>query len=216
MFLAAVSLALALVYATAALGPIFQLQLAAEVEVVPTQCVESCSPVENIIRTSCTVIECCTEAFEAAYFDCLSCVGQALNVTDYSPAQHSFDTLIAACGVRQIDLGTNRTFPGEDPDRVIATSSLLESASAAFQPNSTDVLPSSLTSQANITDLPGASSSSQATVTDAPGASSPPQGTLTAPGEPEPTQDGSSGANSASAFGVGAAMLQVALLYTLA
>lgn len=51
MFLAAVSLALALVYATAALGPIFQLQLAAEVEVVPTQCVESCSPVENIIRT---------------------------------------------------------------------------------------------------------------------------------------------------------------------
>ena len=206
----AVSLALALVYASAAIGPIFQPALQ-EVEVVPTQCVDACSPVGNITSTGCTVVQCCTETFEAAYFECLSCVGLALNVTDYGPAQDSLDTLIAACGVRQLDLSTNRTFPGEDPNRIIATSSLLASASAAFQPNVTDVLPSG-------SDL--TTSSQQSTITGLPGAftSSSSQATVTAPGETESTQpDGneSSGVKSVGSLSAGAAMLQIVFLYTI-
>jgi len=39
----------------------------------------------------CPVTECCTQSFETGYYNCLMCVGTALNETDYSQAQIALD-----------------------------------------------------------------------------------------------------------------------------
>jgi hypothetical protein len=102
------------------------------VDGVPANCIEMCSPIANTSATGCITVQCCTATFEKAYYECLSCVGHAMNVTDYTPAQNALDTLVAACEIRNFNDLPNLAFPGQDRNRTISTSALLASASSTF------------------------------------------------------------------------------------
>ncbi|KAH7888152.1 hypothetical protein F5I97DRAFT_1828994 [Phlebopus sp. FC_14] len=71
---------------------------------VPSQCTSTCDPVNNEVNAGCPVTACCTPSFETAYYNCLECVGVALNATDYSTAQQYLNELWVTCEDMGYDL----------------------------------------------------------------------------------------------------------------
>nr|GAT46141.1 predicted protein [Mycena chlorophos] len=100
---------------------------------VPAQCATNCDPVNDILETgTCPPSECCTPLFEAAYYNCLLCVGQADNATkaEFAQAQTLVDNLIVDCS----DLGfvlPDLTLPGQNSSRIIPTSTFASNAKSS-------------------------------------------------------------------------------------
>lgn len=117
---------------------------------VPSQCTSICDPVNNEVNAGCPITVCCAQSFETSYYNCLMCVGTALNATDYTQAQVDLDQLFVSC----YDFGytlQELTLPGQNPSRTLSTSLLVGSA---FTSTSTStVLPSS-TSSSTATSTP--------------------------------------------------------------
>ncbi|KAF8414959.1 hypothetical protein L210DRAFT_691177 [Boletus edulis BED1] len=68
---------------------------------IPSQCTSTCGPVSNEVSLGCPVTACCTTTFETQYYNCLECVGMALNVANFSAAQNSLNLLYTTC----VDMG---------------------------------------------------------------------------------------------------------------
>ncbi|KAF7313419.1 hypothetical protein HMN09_00497800 [Mycena chlorophos] len=100
---------------------------------VPAQCTTNCNPVNDILETgTCPPSECCTQLFEAAYYNCLLCVGQADNATkaEFAQAQTLVDNLVVDCS----DLGfvlPDLTLPGQNSSRIIPTSTFASNAKSS-------------------------------------------------------------------------------------
>ncbi|KAF8556314.1 hypothetical protein OG21DRAFT_678628 [Imleria badia] len=58
-------------------------------------------PVNSEISLQCPVTACCTTTFETQYYNCLYCVGMALNTANFSTAQTSLNLLYMTC----VDMG---------------------------------------------------------------------------------------------------------------
>ncbi|KAG2114746.1 uncharacterized protein F5147DRAFT_431413 [Suillus discolor] len=56
---------------------------------------------------------CCTQSFETSYYNCLLCVGIALNATDYIQAQADLNGLYVSCSDYGYSL-QELTLPGQD------------------------------------------------------------------------------------------------------
>ncbi|KAF9224407.1 hypothetical protein BS17DRAFT_766455 [Gyrodon lividus] len=88
---------------------------------VPSQCTSACNPVSNEVNVGCPVAACCTPSFETAYYNCLECVGTALNATDYTTAQDDLNSLYTTC----VDMGyylPQLALPGQSASGSGATS----------------------------------------------------------------------------------------------
>ncbi|KAG2147955.1 hypothetical protein DEU56DRAFT_102829 [Suillus clintonianus] len=97
---------------------------------VPSQCTSTCDPVNNEVNAGCPITTCCTQSFETSYYNCLICVGTALNATDYTQAQADLDQLFVSC----FDYGytlQELTLPGQNPSRTLSTSLLVGSLPTA-------------------------------------------------------------------------------------
>ncbi|KAF7331697.1 hypothetical protein MKEN_00049500 [Mycena kentingensis (nom. inval.)] len=102
---------------------------------VPTQCEPTCNPINDILSTgTCQPSLCCTELFQAGYFQCLLCVGQAENATkaEFAQAQNLLDTLTVSCSKLGFPL-PELTLPGQNSSRIIPTASGKISASSVSQ-----------------------------------------------------------------------------------
>ncbi|KAG1753231.1 hypothetical protein EDB19DRAFT_817590 [Suillus lakei] len=112
---------------------------------VPSQCTSTCDPVNNEVNAGCPITVCCAQSFETSYYDCLICVGTALNATDYTQAQVDLDQLYVSC----YDYGytlQELTLPGQNPSRTLSTSLLVGSAftsTITISPSSTSPASSS-------------------------------------------------------------------------
>ncbi|KAF9449562.1 hypothetical protein P691DRAFT_547705 [Macrolepiota fuliginosa MF-IS2] len=87
-----------------------------QVPSVPTQCKADCDPINSQVAQGCSPADCCKATFVTGYFNCLKCVGGALNITDYTPAQAILDQLTEACDAKGLNVPT-LTLPGIDPNR---------------------------------------------------------------------------------------------------
>lgn len=126
---------------------------------VPSQCTSICDPVNNEVNAGCPITVCCAQSFETSYYNCLMCVGTALNATDYTHAQADLDQLYVSC----YDYGYTLkefTLPGQNPSRTLSTSLLVGSAFTSTSASS--VLPSS-TSPASSGTSPASSGTSAPT-----------------------------------------------------
>ncbi|KAF8841293.1 hypothetical protein BDN67DRAFT_1010723 [Paxillus ammoniavirescens] len=115
---------------------------------VPSQCTTTCAPVTNEISAGCPTAACCTPTFEAAYYNCLECVGTAVNTTDYTLAQDDLNALYMSC----VDMGYDLpqlALPGQP-------ASGSSSGAASPAPTGSDIFPS----LAGATATPSSSSSS--------------------------------------------------------
>ncbi|KAF5364377.1 hypothetical protein D9756_000892 [Leucocoprinus leucothites] len=83
---------------------------------VPTACKADCDPVNAEVGQGCTPAQCCQASFVTQYFNCLKCVGGALNLTDFTPAQEVLDDLTVQCSSRGLTV-PKLTLPGIDPNR---------------------------------------------------------------------------------------------------
>ncbi|KIJ70612.1 hypothetical protein HYDPIDRAFT_23703 [Hydnomerulius pinastri MD-312] len=81
---------------------------------VPAACTSICDPVNTEVNDGCPVTACCSDSFETAYYDCLQCVGSALNATDYTTAQDYLNTLWITCEDMGYDL-PELSLPGQQP-----------------------------------------------------------------------------------------------------
>ncbi|KAF8963431.1 hypothetical protein BDZ97DRAFT_1028278 [Flammula alnicola] len=63
----------------------------------PPQCETQCDPITSVVAAGCQISTCCQASFEMGYFNCLECVGQAFNLTDYSPDQLALDGKAHQC-----------------------------------------------------------------------------------------------------------------------
>ncbi|KIK48068.1 hypothetical protein CY34DRAFT_798697 [Suillus luteus UH-Slu-Lm8-n1] len=89
---------------------------------VPSQCTSTCDPVQTEVNAGCPITACCTQSFETSYYNCLLCVGTAMNATDYTQAQADIDQLYVSCYEYGYSL-QELTFPGQNPSRTLSTSS---------------------------------------------------------------------------------------------
>lgn len=129
---------------------------------VPSQCTSTCDPVLNEVNAGCPMTACCTQSFETSYYNCLLCVGTAMNATDYTQAQADIDQLY----VSYYDYGYSLqelTFPGQNPSRTLSTSSRAGTSagvgtSPASAPVPTSVTVSAPTSISKTTILPSSAS----------------------------------------------------------
>jgi hypothetical protein len=143
------------------------------------------------------VTQCCIPLFEAGFFNCFLCIGQAQNVTDFSIAQtfvdgkldipvwHElgfrppFPVLTTSCTAEGLTL-PELTFPGQDPQRTLATMLPPGASTAPIFPSvGQTVPPKSSSAQITITSQSGASGASAPTSSQ--GTSSAPRSTVTAP-----------------------------------
>ncbi|KAF9057341.1 hypothetical protein BJ165DRAFT_1419881 [Panaeolus papilionaceus] len=145
---------------------------------VPTQCKSTCDPVNSVLSTgTCPIDRCCTTTFTKGYFDCFTCVADAVQLTDFSAPQALVDRITTTCASRGISLPV-LTFPGQNPSRPLATvappTSIAPSVSRTTITNTDDITstPSSSTT----------TSISQSTVTAPPSATSPPPSAASTPG----------------------------------
>ncbi|KAF5371964.1 hypothetical protein D9615_008064 [Tricholomella constricta] len=79
---------------------------------VPQQCKADCDPVNTIIANQCAPKECCTATFETQYYNCLLCVGNSLNITDYTAPQDTLDLFQQQCARNGLPIPT-LTLPGQ-------------------------------------------------------------------------------------------------------
>ncbi|KAG8218269.1 hypothetical protein J3R82DRAFT_3880 [Butyriboletus roseoflavus] len=115
---------------------------------VPAQCTSTCNPVNNEVSlvsvashfspvltprvgvtipwlhsiSGCPATACCTISFETEYYNCLECVGMALDTTNYATAQNSLNLLYTTC----VDMGfvlPQLALPGEPASGSNSTSS---------------------------------------------------------------------------------------------
>ncbi|KAG2064151.1 hypothetical protein BDR04DRAFT_1110539 [Suillus decipiens] len=132
----------------------------------PSQCTSTCDPVNNEVNAGCPITACCTQSFETGYYDCLLCVGTALNATDYTQAQADLDELYVSCYDNGYTL-QELTLPGQNPSRTLSTSS---PAGTSTTTGTSPVSVLSSTSVSKITVLPSSvSSASSGTSTSANG-----------------------------------------------
>ncbi|KAG0700082.1 hypothetical protein DFH29DRAFT_768551, partial [Suillus ampliporus] len=97
---------------------------------IPSQCASTCDPVNNEVNSGCPITACCAQSFETSYYNCLLCVGTAMNATDYTQAQADLDTLYVSC----YDYGytlQELTFPGQNPSRTLSTSLIVATSPAS-------------------------------------------------------------------------------------
>lgn len=126
-----------------------------QIQGIPSQCQTPCSAADALISANCTQPQCCTSEFESNYVSCIDCVGNANNITDYTLPQTTVDELVVSCSLKGIVI-PKVTFPGQNPNRQLATSAVASSASRAV--SGTGSSSSTLTSQSTITSIaPGSS-----------------------------------------------------------
>ncbi|KAG1845670.1 hypothetical protein F4604DRAFT_1936837 [Suillus subluteus] len=132
---------------------------------VPSQCASACDPVQNEENAGYPKSTCCTQSFEKSYYDCLLCVGTAVDVTDYTQAQADLDQLYVSCYDHGYSL-EGRTLPGQDL-------SLARTTSSRATTSKTDtVADTSTTSVSALTASASATTSTSETTTLSSGASS--------------------------------------------
>ncbi|KAG2074918.1 hypothetical protein BDR04DRAFT_1150731 [Suillus decipiens] len=99
---------------------------------VPSRCTSTCDPVQNEVNAGCPMTVCCTQSFGASYYDCLLCIGTALNATDYTQAQADIDQLYVSCYDDGYSLQLEgRAFPGQDLSRARSTTSRAKTSATA-------------------------------------------------------------------------------------
>ncbi|KAG1753230.1 hypothetical protein EDB19DRAFT_817660 [Suillus lakei] len=91
---------------------------------VPSQCTSICDPVNNEVNAGCPITACCTQSFETSYYNCLLCVGTAVNATDYTQAQADLDQLYVSCSDYGYSL-QELTLPGQNPSRTLSASTIV-------------------------------------------------------------------------------------------
>ncbi|KAK0231294.1 hypothetical protein IW262DRAFT_1343357 [Armillaria fumosa] len=126
-----------------------------QVQGIPSQCQTPCSAADALISANCTQPQCCTSEFESNYVSCIECVGNAANITDYTLPQTTVDELVVSCSLKGIVI-PKVTFPGQNPNRQLATSAVASSTSRAV--SGTGSGSNTLTSQSTITSIAPASS----------------------------------------------------------
>ncbi|KAK0490513.1 hypothetical protein IW261DRAFT_17814 [Armillaria novae-zelandiae] len=126
-----------------------------QVSGIPSQCQTPCSAANALISANCTPLQCCTSGFENDYVSCEGCFGNAMNLTNYTVPQTTVDNLVVMCSLRGIVI-PKVTFPGQDPNRQLATSAIASSTSRAVSGTSSGS--STPTSQSTITSIAPASS----------------------------------------------------------
>ncbi|KAH0839552.1 hypothetical protein J3R83DRAFT_441 [Lanmaoa asiatica] len=129
---------------------------------VPSQCASTCNPVFAprvgvtipSLPAGCPVTACCTTTFETQYYNCLECVGMALNASNYATAQNDLNLLYTTC----VDMGfvlPQLALPGQPASgssssagaHAASTGSVVPSASATVPfPTTSNVAPSSSSS----------------------------------------------------------------------
>ncbi|KAG1845668.1 hypothetical protein F4604DRAFT_1818469, partial [Suillus subluteus] len=97
---------------------------------VPSQCASACDPVQNEENAGYPKSTCCTHSFEKSYYDCLLCIGTAVDVTDYTQAQAHLDQLYVSCYDHGYSL-EGRTLPGRDLSLARTTSTVADTSSTS-------------------------------------------------------------------------------------
>ncbi|KAK0242242.1 hypothetical protein EDD85DRAFT_946385 [Armillaria nabsnona] len=134
---------------------------------IPSQCQTPCSAANALISANCTQPQCCTSGFENDYVSCENCIGSAENSTDYSLPQRTVDELVVLCSLGGIVI-PKVTFPGQDPNRQLATSAILSSTSGAASGTGggsstpTSIAPASLASVTERSSAPASASTTPA------------------------------------------------------
>jgi len=149
-----------------------------QVSGIPSQCQTPCSAANALIGANCTQPQCCTSGFENDYVSCIDCVGSAANITDYTVPQTTVDELVVSCSLKGIVI-PKVTFPGQDPNRQLATSAIASSTSGAVSGtgggSSTPIsLSTSVVTPVTSQTATSISSISRSTITSIAPASSPP------------------------------------------
>ncbi|KAF8883396.1 hypothetical protein BD779DRAFT_1472482 [Infundibulicybe gibba] len=108
---------------------------------VPDQCKSNCDPVNTMIANDCTPAQCCTDTFEREYGNCLRCVGEASNVTDYTVPQQTIDLLFEKCEAMGFMIPKPSALPGQDPNRQLSTSFPVSTAPITFSMNAAPTSP---------------------------------------------------------------------------
>ncbi|KAG1859037.1 hypothetical protein DFJ58DRAFT_292864 [Suillus subalutaceus] len=131
---------------------------------VPSQCASACDPVQNEENAGYPKTTCCTRSFEKSYYDCLLCVGTAVDVTDYTQAQADLDQLYVSCYDHGYSL-EGRTLPGQDL-------SLARTTSSRATTSKTDTVADTSTTSVSVLTSASATTSTSETTTLSSGASS--------------------------------------------
>ncbi|KAG2151709.1 hypothetical protein BD769DRAFT_979 [Suillus cothurnatus] len=97
---------------------------------VPPQCASTCDPIQNEVNAGYPVPACCTQSFGTSYYNCLLCVGIAMNTTDYTQAQVGLDRLYVSCDYRGYSF-EKLTLPGQTLSRARTTSSVAKASTVA-------------------------------------------------------------------------------------
>lgn len=161
----------------ALLSPLYERQSSS----VPSQCTSTCDPIQNEENAGYPMTACCTQSFETSYYNCLLCVGTAVNATDYTRAQANLDQLYISCYDHGYSL-KGRTLPDQDLSRTYSTSSRATSKTstvAGTSPTSVSILTSvsAPTSTSETTILPSGASSASGMSTSANGTATSPSST---------------------------------------
>lgn len=94
----------------------------------PAQCESTCESVAPIIESGCSMISaCCSATFEMSFFDCLVCTNAATNVTDYTEAQSTINSLYDECASFGLQLPV-LTFPGQNPNQLLSSVAQISSS----------------------------------------------------------------------------------------
>ncbi|KAK2462287.1 hypothetical protein APHAL10511_005593 [Amanita phalloides] len=131
-----------------------------------SQCESTCSPIINYVGPTaterCTAAACCSSTFENAYLNCLTCVGKAKGMTDYSPLQIDLDQLTSACLAAGYNV-PKLTFPGQNPNRQLPSFIPSSSVSSTVSSVGASTISSTITST-GATDLSTSPSSTATTL----------------------------------------------------
>ncbi|KAK0191443.1 hypothetical protein F5146DRAFT_601551 [Armillaria mellea] len=115
-----------------------------QVSGIPSQCQTPCSAADALVSANCTQPQCCTSGFENDYVTCVECVGNAANITNYTLPQTTVDELVVSCSLKGIVI-PKVTFPGQDPNRQLATSVIAASGTGDGSSTPTSLLTSVVT-----------------------------------------------------------------------
>ncbi|PFH50573.1 hypothetical protein AMATHDRAFT_3855 [Amanita thiersii Skay4041] len=120
---------------------------------VPQQCQQICGPIVPLATGAqdCTPDTCCSQQWEEGYFSCIVCAANATNVTDFSIAQHTLDTINVDCADQGQPIPL-LTFPGQSTNRNLPSVSI-HHVSSTIPPS---LAPSIATSAPSATSTSGA------------------------------------------------------------
>ncbi|KAH7912457.1 hypothetical protein BJ138DRAFT_1004450 [Hygrophoropsis aurantiaca] len=131
---------------------------------VPSQCTTTCDPVNSEVSAGCPITACCSQDFETAYYNCLTCVGTADDATNYTTAQQDLDLLYVTCYDSGYTSLQKYTLPGQNPNRTLSTTNAGPSATAppASSASAAQTLTSSFTTSISTTSTSPSTSPSSA------------------------------------------------------